>query len=1057
MEGAGEEVTANDAAEDERLKRKDSSQSLKQDSCNMLEYSTVFIPPGIDWSGASLQASRDTVEGQTLKRCVNSVAGSEPASSIPCSSTNGAGVMVEELTVKNYMNPHLAMVGCSNSREGMQDRNWPWQLLYQQAGGFGSESLHGKTASIDKDPPMPKGKDEVRSMFPPENLFQKPSSSSKLSNQDHTKISKRLTNTNKDIISSNSFSPGGVRSKVLSASGFSEFFLKNSLKGKGVLHRNSGAQDGTDVAVAGKNKGKTTFLTGLASDASLDDSAKKEDHPSQIAAGICPNVFCDEISLRGWLKSCSRKINKVESMHIFRQIVELVDLSHSQGVALPDIRPSCFRLLPSAQVEYIGSLAQRLECAMDQNRPYLEHHFCRKRPFGQVMHAQNSLCTKHQKFSEQMVSVRQQPQFPARSGFKFETVKAGNIKNRGIQESGCGLSDQYNSNMECNVQLEEEWYTSPEELNDRGCTLSSNIYNLGVLLFELRSFFESWEVHATAMSDLRDRILPPIFLLENPKEAGFCLWLLHPEPCSRPTTREILLSDLIHESRELSYGSDLASSIEEDDVESELLLHFLITLNEQKQKHLSKLVEDLGCLGVDIYEVEKRHLSRKTGVFCQTLKGFSNVGELGFLEEPLHPSALSMLSSATNKNEERLVKNISQLENAYFSMRSQVPLLDTDATTRSDKDLLNNRDRLFPIQNENDEQSLYQTNDCLEAFFDGLCKYARYSKFKVRGTLRNGDLLNSANVICSLSFDQDEDYFATAGVSKKIKIFEFRALLNDSVDIHYPNIEMSSKSKLSCVCWNSYIKNYLASTDYEGGVQLWDASIGQGFSQFADHEKRAWSVDFSQLDPTKLASGSDDCSVKIWNINERNCIDTIRNVANVCCVQFSAHSTNLLAFGSADYKTYCYDLRNTRIPWCTLAGHGKAVSYVKFLDPETLVSASTDNTLKLWDLKQTSSSGVSTNACSRTFSGHTNEKNFVGLTVSDGYIACGSESNEVYAYYRSLPMPITSHKFGSIDPITGQETGDDNGQFVSCVCWRRKSNTVVAANSSGSIKLLQMV
>jgi len=54
-------------------------------------------------------------------------------------------------------------------------------------------------------------------------------------------------------------------------------------------------------------------------------------------------------------------------------------------------------------------------------------------------------------------------------------------------------------------------------------------------------------------------------------------------------------------------------------------------------------------------------------------------------------------------------------------------------------------------------------------------------------------------------------------------------------------------------------------------------------------------------------------------------------------------------------------------------------------------------------------------------------------------------------------MPITSYKFGSTDPITGQETADDNAQFVSSVCWRSRSNMVVAANSSGSIKLLQMV
>jgi hypothetical protein len=39
------------------------------------------------------------------------------------------------------------------------------------------------------------------------------------------------------------------------------------------------------------------------------------------------------------------------------------------------------------------------------------------------------------------------------------------------------------------------------------------------------------------MSNLRHRILPSRFLSEHPKEAGFCLWLLHPDPSSRPKAR----------------------------------------------------------------------------------------------------------------------------------------------------------------------------------------------------------------------------------------------------------------------------------------------------------------------------------------------------------------------------------------------------------------------------------------------------------------------------------------------------------------------------------------
>lgn len=50
--------------------------------------------------------------------------------------------------------------------------------------------------------------------------------------------------------------------------------------------------------------------------------------------------------------------------------------------------------------------------------------------------------------------------------------------------------------------------------------------------------------------------------------------------------------------------------------------------------------------------------------------------------------------------------------------------------------------------------------------------------------------------------------------------------------------------------------------------QLWDASTSQTLLEYEEHEKRAWSVDFSRADPTKLASGSDDGCVKLWSINQ---------------------------------------------------------------------------------------------------------------------------------------------------------------------------------------------
>ncbi|XP_058096065.1 protein SUPPRESSOR OF PHYA-105 1-like [Magnolia sinica] len=1088
MEGTGDlNGVEENAAEAPHLKRKDYDHP-QSESRNMMESPGTFMSPANDWhephsSSRSPEVFTETLEGKILVGCAGSKNGSEQLQTNP-HTVDDAGLTVEELTLKNYKGSNLSIVGCSNSRDKMP-RKGQWQHLYQLASGTGNRSSRGDVVSKEQ---VGGGEDVV-----PKSQVQKPPLAKHPNDEDHVEISEHLINSDNHTVSSNSFTgfQGGIRTKVLSASGFSQFFVKKTLKGKGVVYRCPGTHEGSGVVIRGQNNEKV--VTGVASDISQGSTAKADDlsRCSGDVAGARANLIHDGVSLREWLKARSGKINKDKSLHMFRQILEVVDLAHSQGVALQHMRPSCFMMLPLDKVKYVGSWGPQIQTelldnAINQDAHYSEHHLKRKRYIEQGMNSHTMLSVTHQKLSDHTNFVGQLPKTFTRSGLICETFKEDHNNNFRSQNSGCDFREQNSDkghkpqNMSSSprvlnssqpqlgsesIHLEERWYASPEELNGGACTLSSNIYSLGVLLFELLCYFELWEVHAAAMSDLRHRILPPNFLSKNPNEAGFCLWLLHPEPSSRPKTREILQSDLICKAQNLSSRDQSSLSVDEEDAESELLLHFLITLREQKQKQIAKLVENIGCLKADIGEVEKRHSLRnellsgtyKGSVAKDTLTSFHNNPDECIHNGPLHTTIVSG-SSMSQMNEARLLRNMNQLENAYFSMRAKLELPETDGATRLDKDVLKNQDRWSPIQNDNEEFCMNKKpTDHLGSFFDGICKYARYSKFQVRGILRNSDLLNSANVICSLSFDRDEEYFAAAGVSKKIKIFEIGSLLNNTVDIHYPVIEMSSKSKLSCVCWNSYIKNYLASTDYDGVVQLWDASTGRGFSRYTEHQKRAWSVDFSRVDPTKLASGSDDCSVKLWSINEENCISTVRNVANVCCVQFSSYSTHLLAFGSADYNIYCYDLRTTRVPWCTLAGHGKAVSYVKFLDPGTLVSASTDNTLKLWDLNKTTPSGDSTSACSLTLSGHTNEKNFVGLSVSDGYIACGSETNEVYAYYKSLPMPITSHKFGSIDPITRQETDDDNGQFVSSVCWREKANMVVAANSNGSIKLLQMV
>ncbi|XP_062206736.1 protein SPA1-RELATED 4-like isoform X2 [Phragmites australis] len=749
-----------------------------------------------------------------------------------------------------------------------------------------------------------------------------------------------------------------------------------------------------------------------------------------------------EVSLREWLDRPGRAVEAAECVHVFRQVAEAVAVAHAQGVAVGSARPSCFVVSPPfARVAFIESASG----------------------------SDASGSCSGSDASEDADPTASPPQ-------------RGDGAGRGEERAGKAFPLRSVLSMELN------WYTSPEEADDSvggGATFASDVYRLGVLLFELFCTFETMEEKMRAMANLRYRVLPPQLLLKWPKEASFCQLLMHPVQETRPKISEVLQSDFLNQLRNNLEEREAALRLREEIEEQELLLDFLQQLQKRKQDIADNLQDTVAFLSSDINEV--LHQQSALGqcvnfssdldkeVCSGTVEDQSDCGsrkrrpELQSVdtEEQNHsleecsrtvPSSVLIQESVLSKSS-RLMKNFKKLETAYFLTRSKLAkqvgnqisshhqfvkratgsAVGTEGSSIDD----------FPLEGQYGRRKRGWVN----SFLEGLCKYLSFSKLKVRAELKHCDSLNSSNLVCSVGFDRDREFFATAGVNKKIKVFEYNMIVNEHRDIHYPVVEMSNRSKLSCICWNSYMKSHIASSDFEGIVQVWDVTRSQVFIDMREHERRVWSVDFSIVDPTKLVSGSDDGCVKLWDMNQAGSFGTIRTRANVCSVQFQPDSARSIAIGSADHKIYCYDLRNIRAPYCTLVGHTKTVSYVKYLDASTLVSGSTDNSLKLWDLSM--SQGRIIDSPIQTFTGHTNTKNFVGLSVSDGYIATGSETNEVFVYHKEFPMPVLAYKFSVTDPMSGQEI-DDPSQFISCVCWRGQSSTLLSANSSGNIKILEM-
>ncbi|XP_030259124.1 E3 ubiquitin-protein ligase COP1 isoform X2 [Sparus aurata] len=488
-------------------------------------------------------------------------------------------------------------------------------------------------------------------------------------------------------------------------------------------------------------------------------------------------------------------------------------------------------------------------------------------------------------------------------------------------------------------------------------------------------------------------------------------------------------------------GIKEGTSMESQAAHRQILMEFLKEARRNKREQLEQLQKELNFLEEDIKRVEEM-----SGLYSPIMEAECTVPNV---EAPSPaPSCSSIIdppdynqppgfggttqgkrqtwyNSTLASRRKRLTAHFEDLEQCYFS------------------------NKMSRITEEG--RNLNQLDDFMEC----LSKFTRYNSVRPLATLSYAsDLYNGSSIVSSIEFDRDCDYFAIAGVTKKIKVFEYGTVIQDAVDIHYPVNEMTCNSKISCISWSSYHKNLLASSDYEGTVILWDGFTGQRSKVYQEHEKRCWSVDFNLMDPKLLASGSDDAKVKLWSTNLDNSVASIEAKANVCCVKFSPTSRYHLAFGCADHCVHYYDLRNTKQPIMVFKGHRKAVSYAKFVNGEEIVSASTDSQLKLWNVNKPH--------CLRSFKGHINEKNFVGLASNGDYVACGSENNSLYLYYKGLSKTLLTFKFDTVKSVLDKDKKeDDTNEFVSAVCWRAlpdgESNVLIAANSQGTIKVLELV
>lgn len=215
-------------------------------------------------------------------------------------------------------------------------------------------------------------------------------------------------------------------------------------------------------------------------------------------------------------------------------------------------------------------------------------------------------------------------------------------------------------------------------------------------------------------------------------------------------------------------------------------------------------------------------------------------------------------------------------------------------------------------------------------------------------------------------------------------------------DMHLPDVNFAY-AHFSGTTFKSTFGNVLAVTlslhapllamgTATGEVWTYHFLSGTPLVNYRGHTDGVWSLAFHPGEQI-MASGSDDQTVRIWDVNTGECLNILHgHTDRVRSVTFSPDGS-LLASGSDDQTARIWDIQTGECLQ-VMAGHTDRVWSVNFrADGQMLVTGSTDRTLRLWK----SSSGE----CIRLLEGHTGWVRSVVFNRDGSLLASGSDDQTV--------------------------------------------------------------
>lgn len=206
---------------------------------------------------------------------------------------------------------------------------------------------------------------------------------------------------------------------------------------------------------------------------------------------------------------------------------------------------------------------------------------------------------------------------------------------------------------------------------------------------------------------------------------------------------------------------------------------------------------------------------------------------------------------------------------------------------------------------------------------------------------------------------QDSTIVATLAPSGDALIFDRADLPSESTDNKpLPKYRLKHHTKEGWgLAWSPLRKGWLATGAEDQTAAVWDINSEtpeKPVYVFKDHDAIVNDVAWSQTRSYLVGSVSDDQAISLYDVRDGKPIATVPEAhsAGINGIHFNYKHDNLFATASSDDTVGVWDLRRLSTPLASLRGHASDVSQVMWSphDASVLASAGYDRRLLIWDL-----------------------------------------------------------------------------------------------------------